>query len=153
MPGSELPAGLSPKVCLKNSSTWRLTTRGEIMKFGFGQPVRRKEDQRFLTGVGRYVADVNLSNQAYLYFLRSPYAHARLRPIDVTAARNAPGVIGVFTSADVKASVLGGIPCIAPRTSIDGTPSVSPPYPLLASDRVRHVGQTVAVVVAETLSQ
>ena len=124
-----------------------------MMKFGFGQPVRRKEDQRFLTGVGRYVADVNLSNQAHLYFLRSPYAHARLRAIDITAARKAPGVLGVFTSADVVASGLGGIPCVAPLTSIDGAPSISPPYPLLASDRVRHVGQTVAAVVAETLSE
>ena len=119
----------------------------------FGQAVRRKEDHRFLTGTGRYVADIALANQAYLYILRSPHAHARVRGIDVTAARAAPGVLGVFTGADATAAGLGTIPCIAPITSADGTPSASPPFPVLATDRVRHVGQCVAAVVATTLDQ
>jgi carbon-monoxide dehydrogenase large subunit len=122
-------------------------------EFGFGQPVRRKEDRRFLTGGGRYVSDINLPRQVYLHILRSPHAHARLRGVDTTAARAAPGVLAVFAGTDVAAAGLGGIPCLGGVVNIDGTPSISPPYPLLATDRVRHVGQSVAAVVAETLDQ
>ncbi|MSP82300.1 MAG: xanthine dehydrogenase family protein molybdopterin-binding subunit [Alphaproteobacteria bacterium] len=122
-------------------------------KFGFGQPIRRKEDQRFLTGEGRYVADLNLPRQVHLHILRSPHAHARLGAPDTTRARAAPGVVAVFTGADVAAAGLGGIPCLGGVTNIDGTPSVCPPFPLLATDRVRHVGDAVAAVVAETPDQ
>ena len=119
----------------------------------FGQALPRKEDHRFLTGTGRYVADVDLANQAYLHILRSPHAHARLRGIDTAAAAAAPGVLAVVTGADLKAAGLGTIPCLAPVKNVDGTRATTPPYPLLAIDRVRHVGEGVAAIVAETPEQ
>jgi carbon-monoxide dehydrogenase large subunit len=119
----------------------------------FGQAVRRKEDQRFLTGAGRYVSDINLANQAHLHILRSPHAHARLRGIDVAAARAAPGVLEIVTGDELAAAGLGTLPCLVALTNVDGTTSASPPYPLLASGRVRHVGEGVAAIVAQTPEQ
>jgi len=124
-----------------------------MIKFGLGQPVRRVEDQRFLTGNGRYTDDVNVSRQAYAYFLRSSHANARLKKVDTTAAKNAPGVLGVFTGADLKAAKVGDLPCMAPVQNRDGSPMPIPPRPALAPSQVRFAGEAIALVVAETLAQ
>ena len=84
------------------------------MKFGIGQSIRRKEDDRLVTGHGRYTDDINLPNQLHLYVLRSPHAHARISGIDVAQAKAAPGVKGVYTSADLAADKVGLLPCMIP---------------------------------------
>ncbi|MBI1776178.1 MAG: xanthine dehydrogenase family protein molybdopterin-binding subunit [Proteobacteria bacterium] len=122
-------------------------------KFGFGQSIKRKEDSRFLTGQGRYTDDINLPGQAHLYVVRSPHAHASFTIKDTAKAAKMPGVAGVLIGADALKDGLGDIPCKAPVTNRDGSMSYSPPYPVLASDAVRHVGDAVAVVVAESLAQ
>ncbi len=122
-------------------------------QFGVGQPVRRLEDHRLLTGQGRYTDDIALPGQAYGYVLRSPIAHATITRLDVAAAKAAPGVLGVYTAADLKAGGVGTIKCIAPQKGKNGSGTVNPPWEVLASDRVRHVGNPVAFVVAETLAQ
>ncbi|MBM3504969.1 MAG: xanthine dehydrogenase family protein molybdopterin-binding subunit [Alphaproteobacteria bacterium] len=122
-------------------------------QFGVGQAVRRKEDQRLLTGGGRYLDDMSVPNQAYAYILRSPHAHAKITSLDTTAARKAPGVLAVLTAADLETDKIGGIPCLAPLPSRDGKPMAQPPYPLLKKDRVRMVGDQVALVIAETIKQ
>ena len=98
-----------------------------MVKFGIGQPVQRVEDQRFLTGAGRYTDDVNLPRQAYAYFLRSSHANAKLKKVDTRAAAQAPGVLGVFTGADLKAAGVGDLPCMAPVNNRDGSPMPLPP--------------------------
>jgi carbon-monoxide dehydrogenase large subunit len=113
-----------------------------------GQRIQRKEDQRFLTGSGQYTDDVSLPNQTYAYFLRSPHAHADIRSIDATAARKAPGVVAVFTAADMAG--VNGLPCGWLITGTDGKPMNEPPHPVLASGKVRYVGDPVALIVAET---
>ncbi len=116
-----------------------------------GQSVKRKEDARFLTGAGQYTDDVTLQNQTHAYFLRSPHAHAKIRAIDTSKARAAPGVIAVYTGADLEG--VNGLPCGWLITSVDGTPMNEPPHPVLAKGKVRYVGDHVAMVVAETRSQ
>jgi len=120
-------------------------------QFGIGQAVRRKEDIRFVTGSGCYTDDLSLPGEAHAVFLRSPHAHARLRGIEAAAAREAPGVLAVYTHADIAAAKLGVIQCTVPLKNHDGSDYVSPGRPLLASDRVRCVGEPVAMVVAETV--
>ncbi|MEA3121984.1 MAG: aerobic carbon-monoxide dehydrogenase large subunit [Paraburkholderia sp.] len=115
-----------------------------------GASVKRKEDYRFLTGSGQYTDDVVLPNQSYAAFLRSPHAHARLGSINVETAARAPGVIAVFTGADLVAENVGGLPCGWLIHSIDGSPMREPPHPVLASEKVRHVGDLVALVIAES---
>ena len=122
-------------------------------QFGFGQSVTRVEDQRLLSGHGRYTDDISLPHQAHGHVLRSPHAHARIESIDTTAAAALPGVLGVYTAADLEADGVGTIPCLAPVKNADGTPMAQPPHPVLATDAVRHVGDPVAFVVAETLAQ
>jgi aerobic carbon-monoxide dehydrogenase large subunit len=122
-------------------------------QFGIGQAVRRKEDLRFITGTGRFTDDIYRPHQAHAYFLRSPHAHAKLLRIDAAAAREAPGVFAVYTHEDVAAAGLGPIKCTAPVKNRDGSDYVNPGRPLLAADRVRHVGDPVAMLVAETLAQ
>lgn len=124
-----------------------------MQKFGIGQPAARFEDERLTTGRGRFVDDITLENQSYAIFVRSPYAHAIINSIDTSAAKELPGVLAVYTAADLEADGIGDVPCLAPTQSRDGSPSVSPPRPALAKDRVRHVGDAVAMVVAETLAQ
>jgi carbon-monoxide dehydrogenase large subunit len=125
-----------------------------MAKFGIGQSVRRVEDPRLLTGGGRYTDDTKLSAPAArAYVLRSPHAHADIKSIDTEAAKKAPGVLLVFTGADVKAAGYGDLPCLVPVTNRDGTPRGETPRPMLAQGRVRHVGDPVALVVAETLEQ
>jgi len=122
-------------------------------QFGVGQAVRRKEDNRLLTGGGRYLDDVTVEGQSYAYFVRSPHAHAKVNGIDSADAAASAGVIGVFTAKDVEADSLGSIPCLAVLTSRDGSKMAHPPHNLLAGDKVRTVGDAVAVVVAETSKQ
>lgn len=117
-----------------------------------GESVRRKEDYRFLTGAGQYTDDINLANQRYAVFVRSPHAHAAIRKVDVKAAEAMPGVAKVFTGADV-AGKMGGLPCGWLITGTDGQPMKEPPHPILAQGKVRYVGDHVAMVVADTLEQ
>ncbi len=115
---------------------------------GIGASVRRKEDLRFLSGRGRYTDDITRPGQAHAYILRSPHAHARLLKVDTDAARAMPGVVAVYTGEDT--SKLGGIPCGWQIHNKDGSPMAEPRHPMLAEGKVRHVGDPVAVVVAET---
>ena len=123
------------------------------MKFAVGQPVRRFEDLGLITGQGRYTDDINLPNMAHACLLRSPIAHGVIRRLDTTAARAMPGVLLILTGQDVIKEALGDVPCMAPLVSRDGKPRHDTPRPILAVDKVRHVGQPVALVVAETLHQ
>src|ERR1700757_2178724 len=113
-----------------------------------GRSVRRVEDFRFLTGGGRYVDDFSGPGQVYAHVLRSPHAHAAIERIDTGAARGGSGVLGVFTEGDLRADGIGPLPCIAQVSTVD--PMIVPPRYALARGRVRHVGDPVALVVAET---
>lgn len=117
---------------------------------GIGAAVRRKEDRRFLTGRGMYVHDVNRPGQVHAVFVRSPHAHAEILSVDVSQALAAPGVVAVYTGADLTAGNVKGVPCAWGIVDRNGTPMKEPPHPPLALGKVRHVGDTVAVVVAET---
>ena len=118
---------------------------------GIGASVKRKEDLRFLSGRGQYVDDIVRPNQAYAYILRSPHAHATIRGIDTAAAAAMPGVVAIYTSADMAA--IGGIPCGWQIHSKDGSPMAEPKHPVLAEGKTRHVGDPVAVVIAESRAQ
>ncbi|HEY0836520.1 MAG TPA: xanthine dehydrogenase family protein molybdopterin-binding subunit [Azospirillum sp.] len=120
---------------------------------GIGASVRRREDQRFLTGRGTYTDDINRPNQAHAVMLRSPHAHARIRGIDTGAALKAPGVVAVLTGADMAADNVNGLPCGWLIHNKDGSPMKEPPHWPLARDRVRYVGDQLAVVIAETREQ
>ncbi len=113
-----------------------------------GQSIRRKEDYRFLIGAGQYTDDVNPPHHAHVFFLRSPHAHAKLGKIDTTKAKAAPGVIAIYTGADLTG--VNGLPCGWLITGSDGQPMKEPPHPVLAQGKVRYVGDPVAMVVAET---
>jgi carbon-monoxide dehydrogenase large subunit len=118
-----------------------------------GTPVLRREDYRFLTGQGTYTDDINRPGQVHAYILRSPHANARINGIDTGAAATAPGVVAVFTGKDLAADGVSGLPCGWLINSKDGSPMKEPAHPVLVIDRVRHVGDHVAVVIAETLAQ
>src|ERR671928_1715005 len=118
-----------------------------------GARVPRKEDYRFLTGTGQYTDDVALPGQTYAAFVRSPHAHATLKSVRTEKAKKAPGVVAVYTGADLAAAKVGGLPCGWLITDVKGQPMKEPPYPALAQGKVRHVGERVAVVVAETAAQ
>jgi carbon-monoxide dehydrogenase large subunit len=118
-----------------------------------GASIQRKEDYRFLTGAGQYTDDVTLPNQAYAAFVRSPHAHAAISSISIEKAQAAPGVVGVYTGADLASAKLGGLPCGWLITDVNGQPMKEPLHPCLAQGKVRHVGDPVAVVVAATLEQ
>ncbi len=120
---------------------------------GIGVAVRRKEDVRFLTGRGTYTDDIARPGQTYAHILRSGQAHARIRSIDVSKAKAAPGVVAVFTGADMAADGVGGLPCGWLVKNKDGSPMKEPAHPPLVVDRVRHVGDQIAVVIAETRAQ
>jgi carbon-monoxide dehydrogenase large subunit len=127
-------------------------------QFGFGQSVRRKEDPRLLTGRGQFIDDVSLRHQVHAFVLRSSHAHADLKSIDVEAARGGPGVVAVFTSADLAEDGIPGVPCTwIPPTPPGVDPAdwdiAKPAWPALAEDRVRLVGNAVALVLAETVEQ
>ncbi|MCZ6454186.1 MAG: xanthine dehydrogenase family protein molybdopterin-binding subunit [Alphaproteobacteria bacterium] len=126
-----------------------------MTKYGVGQPVRRTEDPRLLTGRGKFNDDYVAENEAHSYVLRSPHAHAEIVSIDTSAAKAAPGVLAVFTGADLAADDIGGFPgpppFFAELKKPDGSPLSYPPQFALTSDRARYVGDPVAFVVAETL--
>jgi aerobic carbon-monoxide dehydrogenase large subunit len=124
-----------------------------LMKFGIGQPVPRQEDPTLLSGQGRYTDDVNLPGQAHAVMVRSQVAHGILKGIDTSEARKMPGVLGVWTGADLAAAGFGLLKCVIPFPNRDGTPMKKPDRPSLAIDKVRFVGDPVAFVVAETISQ
>ena len=118
-----------------------------------GAPMRRKEDFRFLTGRGNYTDDVDLPRQACAAFVRSPHAHAAIRSVDAAAAAAGPGVVAILTGADLAADGLGGLPCGWGVKSKDGSPMIEPPWPAIAADKVRFVGEIVAVAIAETAAE
>jgi carbon-monoxide dehydrogenase large subunit len=120
---------------------------------GIGARVRRKEDQRFITGRGRYTDDLNRPGQVYAYFLRSPHAHARINAIDSSKALTSPGVLAVLTGEDVKRAGFGNLPCGWMVRSHDGSEMKVGPHPVLAQGKVRYVGDQIACVVAETYHQ
>jgi aerobic carbon-monoxide dehydrogenase large subunit len=120
---------------------------------GIGAAVRRKEDQRFITGKGHYTADIARPGQAHAYFVRSPHAHAGIRKIDGKAAAAMPGVLAVLTGAELAADKIGSLICGWLIHSKDGSPMKMAPHPALSTGKACHVGDAVAVVVAETLSQ
>ncbi|HXP31784.1 MAG TPA: xanthine dehydrogenase family protein molybdopterin-binding subunit [Stellaceae bacterium] len=122
-------------------------------EFGIGQGVSRFEDPRLLRGAGRFIDDVSLPDQAYAYVLRSPHAHARIARIDLAEAKAAPGVLGIFTEADIRADGLGTTSVQLKRKRPDGSPMFSRPHPGLARERVRYVGDPVALIVAESLAE
>jgi carbon-monoxide dehydrogenase large subunit len=121
-----------------------------MKQFGIGQPVRRVEDRRFITGHGSYLDDIVRPRQAHAFMLRSPHAHARIASLDTAAALATPGVISVFTGDDLARDGIGNIPCLSAVTNRDGSQSVLPPHPAIARERARHVGDTVAMVVADS---
>ncbi|RMH46729.1 MAG: xanthine dehydrogenase family protein molybdopterin-binding subunit [Alphaproteobacteria bacterium] len=118
---------------------------------GIGAPIKRREDVRFLTGRGRYTDDLNRPGQAYAWFRRSDVAHGRIRRLDVSAAAKMPGVLRIFTGEDFKDK--GGLPCGWLVTDRFGNPMQEPRHPVLAEGVVRHVGDPIAAVVAETPEQ
>ncbi len=120
---------------------------------GIGAAVRRVEDDRFLRGKGRYVDDINRPGQVYASFLRSPHAHAIIKAISVDAAKAAPGVVAVFTGADLEAAGVGGLICGWTITQPNGETHKAPKHPVIAVGKVRHVGEVVAMVVAESQAQ
>ncbi|MDQ7079877.1 MAG: xanthine dehydrogenase family protein molybdopterin-binding subunit [Paracoccaceae bacterium] len=118
---------------------------------GIGASTRRREDVRFLTGKGQYTDDINIRGQAYVHFLRSDIAHGKINNIDISDAENMPGVIRIFTSKDFEG--VGGVPCGWQVTDRFGQPMQEPKHPVLAEGKVRHVGEPIAAVVAETREQ
>ncbi|HEY1502790.1 MAG TPA: xanthine dehydrogenase family protein molybdopterin-binding subunit, partial [Stellaceae bacterium] len=137
-------------------------------EFGIGKPVRRKEDRRLLTGRGRYTVDIDIPGQAHAVLLRSPHAHARIKSIDTARAQASPGVLAVFTGADVLAAKMRRVQTdqegFGPRHvqmnfpdvvlwNRDGSDIYPSPLLPLATERARFVGHAVAMVVAETLAE
>ena len=114
-----------------------------------GDPVRRKEDLRFLTGKGHYTDDINRPGQVYAVFVRSPHAHAEIKTVDTKRAAGAPGIVAVYSGADLIKAGLGTLPCGWGVKNKDGSPMAEPPHPVLASGKVRYVGEAVAVVIAD----
>jgi carbon-monoxide dehydrogenase large subunit len=117
-----------------------------------GESVRRKEDYRFLTGAGQYTDDITMQAQSYAVFVRSPHAHATIKSIDISAASAMPGVVRIFIGKDLEGK-MGGLPCGWLINNPDGTPMNEPPHPVLALGKVRHVGDQLAMVIADTLEQ
>src|SRR6516225_1235020 len=124
-----------------------------LQKYGVGQPVRRKEDDTLVRGKGRYTDDFNLPGQAYAWIVRSSHAHGIIRGIDTAAAKAMPGVLGVFTGADLASANYAPFICGLPLKNRDGTPLLQTNRTALMSDKVRYVGDPVAFVVAESTAQ
>jgi carbon-monoxide dehydrogenase large subunit len=121
-----------------------------MTKFGLAQPVRRVEDPRLLKGGGRYTDDISLPGSLAAVVLRSPHAAARIISIDTDAAGALPGIVAIYTAADLNADGIGGLPCAAQVKNRDGSPQAVVPHPVLADGAVHHVGDPVAFIVAET---
>jgi carbon-monoxide dehydrogenase large subunit len=120
---------------------------------GIGARVARKEDKRFITGRGRYVDDVKIVGLTHAHFIRSPHAHAKVKGIDASAAKDMPGVVDVLTAQQLVDDKIGNLICGWAVSSKDGTPMKMGAWPAMAPDTVRFVGQAVAVVIAETKNQ
>ena len=119
------------------------TTNGLI-----GQSVKRVEDKRFITGRSRYTDDIVLPKQTFASFVRSPYAHAKILSVDISAAKNMPGVVAIYVGKDV--ADVNGVPCGWQVNFKNGDTMKEPKHPLLIADKVRHVGDAVAIVIAES---
>ena len=126
---------------------------GNVVSGGVGDRVKRVEDQRFLTGAGTYTDDLVRPHQLHAYLLRSNHAHARITKLDAAAARAMPGVVAVYSGQDLADAGVGGIPCGWQITNKDGSKMTEPAHPALALGKVRHVGDAIAMVVAETRAQ
>ena len=113
---------------------------------GIGASVRRKEDKRFLTGKGRYTDDINRAGQLHAFFVRSDVAHAQIKSVDIAAAVAMDGVHAVYTGADVEADGVGSLINGWAVTNRDGSAMSEPPHPVLAKDKVRYVGDHVAIL-------
>jgi carbon-monoxide dehydrogenase large subunit len=124
-----------------------------MAKYGIGQAITRREDQRLLLGTGQYVDDMAVAGETFVAFVRSPHAHARIVSIDTKEARGMPGVLAVYTGADLKADDVGAIPDGAGLKRADGKPMCGPPNYALAVDKAYCVGEAVAAVVAQTRIQ
>ena len=122
---------------------------GIVEKFSTGASVRRSEDERFVTGQGQYTDDVNIEGQAHMYVVRSPFAHAHIRAINTDAAKEAQGVVGVFTAADMR---VAGAENNMPHVVV-AQESAKPARTILAEGRVRFAGEPVAIIIAETQSE
>src|ERR1700735_2782965 len=122
-----------------------------VEKYAVGQSVPRTEDPMLLRGLGHYTDDVSLPGQAYVVMVRSQNAHGLIRAIDTQSAAKMPGVLGVYTAADLAG--YGPLKCVVPFNNQDGTPMKKPLREALAKGKVRYVGDPVAYVVAETLLQ
>ena len=120
-------------------------------KFGVGQSIKRVEDVRLVSGRGNYASDAVDKAELKAVFLRSPYGHAKFRIDDLEAARAAPGVRAVYVASDF--TDLGDLPCLAPVPNADGSKTPLKPYPVMAADEAHHVGDIVAMVVADTSLQ
>ena len=116
-----------------------------------GKSVKRVEDKRFITGKGNYTDDIVLPHQTYASFVRSPYAHAKILSVDISAAKAMPGVIAIYTGADV--ADVNGVPCGWQVNFKNGDTMKEPKHPLLVADKVRHVGDAMAIVIAESKEQ
>ncbi len=124
-----------------------------MSEWGIGKPVRRREDDRFIRGRGQYTDDINRPNQTHAVFVRSPHAHALIRSIDLEEANAAPGVVAIFTGKDVAEDGLAGLICGWTVHSKDGSEMKAGGHPILAAEKVRYVGDHVALVIAETKAQ
>src|SRR3954465_5682901 len=123
----------------------------DLEKYGVGQPVRRTEDPILVQGQGRYTDDLTLPGQAYAVFVRSRNGHGIIKAIDTAAAKAMPGVLAIYTGADLTA--YGTLKCAVPFKNRAGSEMKKPPRPSLATDKMRFVGDPVAVVIAETAAQ
>src|SRR5882672_5305213 len=124
-----------------------------MAKFGIGQAMTRREDQRLLFGAGQYVDDVAVANEVFVAFVRSPHAHARIDSIDAGSAKKMPGVVAVLTGADLKADGVGPLPDGEGLKRADGKSMCGAPHDALAIDAARYVGEPVAAVFARTRDQ
>jgi carbon-monoxide dehydrogenase large subunit len=122
-------------------------------RFGSDSGAQRSEDEPLVTGKGQFTDDINIAGQAYAAFVRAPAGHASVNSVDKSQALAMPGVVGIYTGTDLIAEGLGGIPPVAIGVGRDGKPMVAAAMPPLVHDRIRYVGEPVAIVVAETLRQ
>lgn len=124
-----------------------------MVKFGVNQSVERKEDFRLITGTGEYTDDISLDGQLYGYMLRSPVAHGKILSIDIDEAKQAPGVIDIILGQELEADKANQLPCMIPLKNRDGSDRADPGHQVLATEKVRYVGDNIAYVIAETLIQ
>ena len=124
-----------------------------MTQFGIAQPIRRVEDSRLLKGAGTYTDDNTRPGMLHAIMLRSPHAAARIVAIDTNAAKALPGIRAIYTAADLHADTIGTLPCAVPMTNRDGSAAPLPPHPVLADGMVRHVGDPVACIVADSIQQ